>query len=65
MFAQKSTWIPFAACVICLGAQAPQEPIIRVTTRLVEVNAVVRDRKGPVAGLTQADFSILDNGKPQ
>lgn len=46
----------------CLFAQ---EPTIRVTTRLVEVNAIVRDHKGPVEGLTKADFTILDNGKPR
>jgi VWFA-related protein len=65
MYANKSTWILAAACVVGLCAQAPQEPIVRVTTRLVEVNAVVRDGKGPVQGLTKGDFTILDNGRPQ
>jgi len=47
---------------------APPEPspVIRVTTRLVEVHVVVHDRKGkPVPGLTPEDFVLLDEGKPQ
>jgi len=54
-----------ALCVAGLFAQAPQQPTIRVTTRLVEMNVIVRDHKGPVEGLTEADFTVLDNGKPQ
>jgi VWFA-related protein len=43
-----------------------QEPAaIRVNTRLVEVDAIVRDKNGPVKGLTKEDFTILDQGKPQ
>lgn len=39
---------------------------LRVTTRLVQVNVIVNDKRGnPLSGLTQNDFSILDNGKPQ
>lgn len=37
--------------------------MIRVTTRLVEVNVIVRDHNGPVRGLTKADFELLDRGK--
>ncbi len=41
-------------------------PAIRVTTRLVEVQAVVEDRSGrPVLGLTRDDFTLLDKGRPQ
>lgn len=39
--------------------------MIRVNTRLVEVDAVVRDKNGPVKGLTMGDFTVLDQGKPQ
>src|SRR5215470_15192037 len=46
---------------LLVTAQAP----IRVGTRLVEVQVIVRDKKGPVHGLTQDDFQILDQGKPQ
>jgi VWFA-related protein len=38
---------------------------IRVSTRLVEVGVIVRDKSGPVANLTKDDFTILDRGKPQ
>ena len=39
---------------------------IAVTTRLVNVDVVVTDKKGnPAPGLTQKDFTVLDDGKPQ
>jgi VWFA-related protein len=37
--------------------------VIRVTTRLVEVSVVARDKDGPVRDLTKADFSIVEKGK--
>jgi VWFA-related protein len=41
-------------------------PVIRSTTRVVEVNVVARDKKGtPIHGLTKDDFILLDQGKPQ
>lgn len=39
------------------------QPVLRVTTRLVEVSVVVRDKNGPVRGLTQDDFTLLEKGK--
>ncbi|HEY4363382.1 MAG TPA: VWA domain-containing protein [Bryobacteraceae bacterium] len=42
-----------------------EPPAIRVNTRLVEVDAVVRDKNGPVKGLTKDDFTVFDQGKPQ
>lgn len=47
-----------------LAAQ-PTQPVIRVTTRLVEVDVIARDKHGAVADLTKDDFTILDNTKPQ
>ncbi len=44
---------------------AAQNDVIRVNTRLVEVDVVVRAKGEPVTGLTKNDFTILDNGKPQ
>jgi VWFA-related protein len=39
---------------------------LRVTTRLVQVNAVVNDKHGkPITGLTKDDFELLDNKKHQ
>ena len=55
------------ACGLCVGLIAQEnQPVIRVTTRLVQVNVVVHDRKGePVAGLTKDDFVLFDKGKEQ
>lgn len=51
---------------IAVTAQdAPQLPRIRVSTRLVQVDVIVRDKNGPVADLTKDDFVLLDRGKPQ
>jgi len=50
---------------VTLSIFAAQNDVIRVNTRLVEVDVVVRDKNGPVTGLTKEDFTILDNGKPQ
>src|SRR5437868_804067 len=46
-------------------APAQNDPVIRVNTRLVEIDVVVSDHGNPVGGLKQGDFTILDNGKPQ
>ncbi len=41
-------------------------PVIRTTTRLVQVDVVVTDSKGqPVTGLKAGDFTVLQDGKPQ
>jgi len=47
-------------------AQTPDSPVFRVNVNLVQVDAVVTDSKGAsVAGLTAADFDILQDGKLQ
>ena len=44
----------------------PPAPVFRSGTRLVQVNVVVHDKRGqPVADLAKADFTLLENGKPQ
>jgi VWFA-related protein len=59
-----------------LSAQAPAssptiktgktEAVIRSSTRLVEINVLVHDKKGnPVRGLTKEDFTLLDQGQLQ
>jgi len=53
------------ASVASSGAQLPSDGTIQVTTRLVEISVVVRDKNGPVTGLTKENFTILDNGKAQ
>ena len=67
----------FLTILLSLGAVAAQQSVtpakdqpgpnqtINVTTRLVQVMAIVRDKRGAVDGLTQSDFTILDNGKPR
>ena len=40
-------------------------PTFQARTRLVEVDVIVRDKNGPVMGLNQDDFTLLDDGKPQ
>jgi VWFA-related protein len=48
------------------GMVAAQEtPVVRVNTRLVEVDVVVHHKGEAVADLTQDDFTVLDNGKPR
>jgi VWFA-related protein len=48
---------------VTLLAQDPVQPVLRVTTRLVEVNVIVRDKNGPVRGLSKDDFTLFDKGK--
>lgn len=63
--------IVLAFLALALGAiapsaqDAPQLPRIRVSTRLVQVDVIVRDKNGPVANLTKDDFVVLDRGKPR
>jgi VWFA-related protein len=45
---------------------APDIPVLRANTRLVQVSVVVRDKDGkPIPNLKQEDFTILDEGHPQ
>lgn len=45
---------------------APQQPTFRAGVEIVEVQAVVTDAQGnPVTGLTQDDFEIRENNRPQ
>jgi VWFA-related protein len=47
------------------NATARQNDIIRVNTRLVEVDVVVRGKDGPITNLAKEDFTVADNGKFQ
>lgn len=69
------------AVCLCLGVLLPATPafgrkhappskppqgVLRVTTQLVQVNVIVKDRHGKlVPGLTRDAFKVLDDGKPQ
>jgi VWFA-related protein len=50
---------------LAVGLAAQEQQVIRVNTRLVELDVVVRDKNGPVGNLTQDDFTVFDQGKPQ
>lgn len=62
------SWLAINA--VALPAQLSREdvntPAVRVSSRLVLVDAVVTDRSGQrITGLTKDDFTVLENGKPQ
>jgi VWFA-related protein len=65
--------VRLAACAILAATAAlsqtstsdPQTPTFQAGTRLVEIEVVVRNPHGPVAGLKKDDFTILDAGQPQ
>jgi VWFA-related protein len=76
----KSFWfIVLSLCLIqgqTIATQSPQQvqeqqgnidtPVIKVTTRLVQVNVVVHNKKGePVGDLTKDDFVLFDKGQEQ
>ncbi len=45
---------------------APDEGVVKITTNLVQLDAVVTDKDGrQVRDLTAADFTLLQDGKPQ
>jgi VWFA-related protein len=48
------------------GKSAPTLPVIRVNTRIVNIDVIVRDRRGnSVEDLKQSDFKVYDNGQLQ
>jgi VWFA-related protein len=61
----------FAAALIGLSAlvitaQQDAGPVLRVTSRLVQISVVAQDKHGnPVRDLTRDDFTITDNNHPQ
>ena len=48
-------------------AQDPAEEVVRVNTRAVFIDTLVKDKRAgePVEGLTREDFEVLDNGRPR
>jgi VWFA-related protein len=79
--AVNNTKTIFSRCLLALACtmlpamsasqNAPQSPstsetVLRVTTRLVLVDAVVVDKAGkPITNLSEKDFTVLEDGKPQ
>jgi VWFA-related protein len=43
----------------------PSQPRYESATSAVVVDVVARDKRGPVMDLTQADFEVFEDGKPQ
>jgi VWFA-related protein len=69
---RRSFWsIALSVSLLCGEVLAAQQPgsdqgVIRVTTRLVQINMVVHDKKGePVGDLTQDDIELFDKGQQQ
>ena len=61
-----ATTLAFLLAPMVVAAQYPlRAPPIQVTTHLVQIGVIVRDRNGPVSDLTNDDFVVLDRGKPQ
>lgn len=58
-------FIGFASFAASQISPVTPAPTFSARTRLVEVDVVVRGKNGPVTGLTQDDFTLLDNGKLQ
>ena len=55
-----------SATFLSLIAFAQDAPVIRVTTRQVEVSVIVHDKKGRlIEDLTKDDFTIFDKGQEQ
>ena len=62
-----SRFVPGIAALCALAWTVPAEAqVLQVTTHLVEVSVVAQGKSGgPAAGLTQEDFVLLDEGRPQ
>lgn len=58
--------LALALSVTVVSAQnTPQPPKIRVSTRLVQIDVIARDKNATVTDLVKDDFVVLDRGKPQ
>ena len=56
--AVSSAWLP--------AQDRPQPPSFRAGVELVQLDvSVLDDKRQPVRGLTEADFNVLENGKPR
>src|SRR5260370_19872667 len=48
-----------------IAAWLAGDDVIRPSTRLVEINVLVRDKNGPVTNLEKGDYVLFDQGKRQ
>jgi len=57
---------PFARLTVSMEPAQQQAPVFRSRIDLVELDASVLDKdRRPVRGLTKADFTVFEDGKPQ
>jgi len=56
-------FLALAAAIAAWAHDVPQSPQIRVSTRLVQLGVIARDKDGLVQDLTKDDFIVLDQGK--
>jgi VWFA-related protein len=61
----RAAMLPIFVAAIAAAQQDTPSPTFRAGTRLVEVDVVARSNGAPATGLTEDDFTLLDNGKPQ
>src|ERR1700749_2229392 len=46
--------------------QSDQDEVVRITTNLVQIDAIVSDKHGnQITDLTTSDFQVLEDGRPQ
>lgn len=58
-------FVVWTAVFVAQSSQ-PQTPVFRAITNLVQLDVSVLDKnRQPVRGLTAADFTVLEDGKPQ
>jgi VWFA-related protein len=57
--------LPIFVAAIAAAQQDTPTPTFRAGTKLVEVDVIARSKGAPATGLTEDDFILLDNGKPQ
>ena len=65
VFTSLTLFTSFLACVL-VAAQAQKPPVFRSRIDLMQLDVTVLDRdRRPVRGLTAADFTLLEDNRPQ
>jgi Ca-activated chloride channel family protein len=67
MRAPRSWWLGVSLVAVgAAGLAAGQQPVFRAETDAVKVGVTVRDRSGaPITDLDQANFTVVEDGRPQ
>jgi VWFA-related protein len=62
----RATAVLWLLATLAAAQTAPAPEVLRATTHLVEVSVTAQSKQGePVTGLTQDDFTLLDEGVAQ